>query len=91
MKQQSDEIAALPRETLKTLKTMKPYNRQTACIHLYMHAQENQKLKSNIYIDGQNRDIKALLVTAARMDQNFHDAFLQAADWLKRDEQKEYE
>lgn len=70
---------------------MKPYNRQTACIHLYMHAQENQKLKSNLYIDGQNMDIKALLVTAARMDQNFHDAFLQAADWLRRDEQKEYE
>jgi hypothetical protein len=25
------------------------------------------------------------------MDQSFHDAFLQAADWLRRDEQKEYE
>jgi hypothetical protein len=56
-----------------------------------MHAQENQKLKSNLYIDGQQMDIKALLVTAARMDQNFHDAFLEAADWLRRDEQKEYE
>jgi hypothetical protein len=91
MKQQSDEIAALPRETLKTLKTMKPYNRNTACIHCYMHPEENQRLKSNIYIDGQKADLKALLVTAARMDQNFHDAFLEAADWLRRDEQNEYE
>jgi hypothetical protein len=70
---------------------MKPYNRNTACIHLYMHPEENQRLKSNIYIDGQNMDLKALLITAARMDQEFHDAFLEAADWLRRDEQKEYE
>jgi hypothetical protein len=56
-----------------------------------MHPEENQRLKSNIYIDGQNMDLKALLITAARMDQSFHDAFLQAADWLRRDEQKEYE
>ena len=79
-----------PLNPLKLLKPMKPYNRNTACIHCYMHPKDNQKLQSNIYVDGQKTDLKALLITAARIDQNFHDAFLEAADWLKRDEANEY-
>lgn len=62
---------------------MTPIKRQTACIHLYMHPEER---KVNIYMDGQKADLEALLVTAARMDDRFHDAFLEGAAWLRRDE-----
>ena len=62
------------------------YKRNTACIHLYMHAEENKKLKSNLYTEGQKMDLHALLISAARMDENFYQALLDSADWLRRDE-----
>ena len=43
------------------------YHRNTACVHLYMNPDENQNFRPNIYIDGEIRDLKAMLVTAARM------------------------
>ncbi len=43
------------------------YHRETACVHLYMNPDENQNFRPNIYIDGEIRDLKAMLVTASRM------------------------
>ena len=43
------------------------YHRNTACVHLYMNPDENQNFRPNIYIDGEIRDLKTMLVTAARM------------------------
>ena len=62
------------------------YNRNTACVHLYMNPDENQHVRPTIYIDGEIRDLKALLVTAARMDDNFYNALFESAQWIMRDE-----
>ena len=43
------------------------YHRETACVHLDMNPDENQNFRPNIYIDGEIRDLEAMLVTAARM------------------------
>lgn len=64
---------------------MKPYN--TACIHLYMHPTESQELKNNLYIDGDIRDLKALLITAARLDENFYQALFESTSWIIRNEE----
>ena len=60
------------------------YNRQTACVHLYMHPETKNAI--NIFVDGKQMDLMALLISAARMDNTFHDAFIQGAEWLRRDE-----
>lgn len=62
------------------------YNRNTACVHLYMHPDEKQNYRPNIYIDGEICDLKALLVTAARMNDNFYNALFESAQWIMRDE-----
>jgi hypothetical protein len=51
-----------------------------------MNPDENQNFRPNIYIDGGIRDLKALLVTAARMDENFYNALFESAQWIMRDE-----
>lgn len=62
------------------------YHRNTACVHLYMNPDENQNFHPNIYIDGEIRDLKALLVTAARMDEKFYNALFESTQWIMRDE-----
>ena len=62
------------------------YHRNTACVHLYMNPDENQNFRPNIYIDGEICDLKALLVTAARMNDNFYNALFDAAQFIIRDE-----
>jgi hypothetical protein len=51
-----------------------------------MNPDENQNFRPNIYIDGEIRDLKALLVTAARMNDNFYNALFESAQWIMRDE-----
>ena len=58
------------------------YHRNTACVHLYMNPDENQNYRPNIYTDGEIRDLEALLITAARIDENFYNALFEAARWI---------
>lgn len=62
------------------------YHRNTACVHLYMNPDENQNYRPNIYIDGEIRDLEALLITAARIDENFYNALFESTQWIMRDE-----
>ena len=62
------------------------YHRNTACVHLYMNPDENQNFRPNIYIDGEICDLKALIVTAARMNDNFYNALFESTQWIMRDE-----
>ena len=65
---------------------MTTFHRKTACIHLYMNPDENQNYRPNIYTDGEIRDLEALLITAARIDENFYNALFEATRWIMRDE-----
>ena len=65
---------------------MTTFNRNTACVHLYMNPDENQNYRPNIYTDGEIRDLEALLITAARIDENFYNALFEATQWIMRDE-----
>ena len=60
---------------------------QTACVHLYTHPKVKQSV--NIFIEGEIRDLEALLITAARIDDNFYNALFEAARWIMRDESGE--
>lgn len=62
------------------------YHRNTACVHLYMNPDENQNYRPNIYTDGEIRDLEALLITAARIDENFYNALFESTQWIMRDE-----
>jgi hypothetical protein len=60
------------------------YKQNTACVHLFVHPEGPNKV--NIFVQGEKGDLMALLITAARMNDTFHDAFLEGAKWLERDE-----
>ena len=65
---------------------MTTFNRNTACVHLYMNPDENQNFRPNIFIDGEIKDLKALIITAARMNDNFYNALFESTQWIMRDE-----
>ena len=54
---------------------------------MYTHPKVKQSV--NIFIDGEIRDLEALLITAARIDDNFYNALFEAARWIMRDESGE--
>lgn len=55
----------------------------TACVHLYTHPSEDQV---NIYIHGQQFDLTALLISAARINDNFYNALFDATQFIINDE-----
>lgn len=60
---------------------------KTACIHLYVNPfAKNGKGDCNVYIDGQDFDLQALLITAARINEEFYNALFSAASFIIRDE-----
>jgi hypothetical protein len=57
--------------------------KQTACVHLYTHPEKNE---CNLYVQGEQRDLLALIIAAARIDENFYNALFDAAQFIIRDE-----
>jgi hypothetical protein len=57
--------------------------KQTACVHLYTHPETNE---CNLYIQGEQFDLTALIVTAARTNDNFYNALFDATQFIIRDE-----
>ena len=57
--------------------------KQTACVHLYTHPEKNE---CNLYVQGEQRDLLALIVTAARTNDNFYNPLFDAAQFIIRDE-----
>ena len=52
-------------------------------MHLYTHPEKNE---CNLYIQGEQRDLLALIITAARTNDNFYNALFDAAQFIIRDE-----
>jgi hypothetical protein len=55
----------------------------TACVHLYTHPNEDLV---NLYIHGQQFDLTALLISAARINENFYNALFDATQFIINDE-----
>ena len=60
---------------------------KTSTIHLYHNpCSKNGKGDCNIFIDGETMELEALLITAARVNENFYNALFSAASFIIRDE-----
>jgi hypothetical protein len=57
--------------------------KQTACVHLYTHP---EKQEHNLCVQGEQRDLMALIIAAARIDENFYNALFDATQFIIRDE-----
>ena len=50
---------------------------------MYTHPEKDE---CNLYVQGEQRDLMALIIAAARIDDNFYNALFDAAQFIIRDE-----
>lgn len=60
----------------------KKFNKAVATVHLFVDPQSNN---CNIYTRGHIFDLEALLVTAARLNEDFERALLEAATFISKE------